>query len=71
MPCRRALQKIGCSITMKDKIVNFTYITSILMLVTLVLAVLLIVASTGLAVPIESITSELPGVSELANRLFT
>ncbi|MGB0669452.1 MAG: hypothetical protein ACPH64_04290 [Porticoccaceae bacterium] len=56
---------------MKEKIVNFTYITSILMLVTLVLAVLLIVASTGLAVPIESITSELPGVSELANRLFT
>ncbi|MDG1165790.1 MAG: hypothetical protein P8N61_10515 [Porticoccaceae bacterium] len=42
---------------MKDKIVNFTYITSIIMLLALVLSVLLAVASTGLAVPLESIAA--------------
>ena len=56
---------------MKDKIVNFTYITSIVMLLALVFGVLLVVASTGLAVPLESIASELFQISELATKLFT
>ncbi|MDA8786387.1 hypothetical protein N9N19_02480 [Porticoccaceae bacterium] len=55
---------------MKDKIVNFTYITSIFMLLALVLAVLLVVASTGLAVPLESIAAELSQITDLAARLF-
>ena len=65
MPRIKAVQKIGYSITMKDKIVNFTYITSILMLLAVVFGVLLVVASTGLAVPLESIAAELSRI--LAN----
>ena len=55
---------------MKEKIFNFTYITSILMLVALVFGVLLVVASTGLAVPLESISSELSQIGELAIKLI-
>ena len=56
---------------MKEKIFNFTYIASILMLVALVLGVLLVVASTGLAVPLESISSELSQIGELAIKLIS
>ena len=69
--CGWALQKIGCSITMKDKIVNFTYITSILMLLAVVFGVLLMVVSTGLAVPLESIAAELVQIGALATELFS
>ena len=71
MSCNWVLQKIGYSFTMKEKIFNFTYITSILMLVALVFGVLLVVASTGLAVPLESISSELSQIGELAIKLIS
>jgi len=56
---------------MKEKIFNFTYITSILMLVALVFGVLLVVASTGPAVPLEIISSELAQIGELAIKLMS
>jgi hypothetical protein len=56
---------------MKDKIVNFTYITSILMLLAVVFGVLLVVASIGRAVPLESIAAELSQISTLATELFS
>jgi hypothetical protein len=71
MPRIKAVQKIGYSITMKDKIVNFTYITSILMLLAVVFGVLLVVASIGRAVPLESIAAELSQISTLATELFS
>ena len=46
---------------MKNKIVNFTYITTMLIMVTAVLSGLVMAASTGLAVPLDGLTIiELP-----------